>query len=449
MSQSPAPVLDRKLGVLNATTVNMSNMVGIGPFITIPILLGALGGPQSYFAWLVGALIALADGLVVSELGAALPAAGGSYVFLRDAFDPRKAGRFMAFLFVWQLLFSGPLEIASGNIGLVQYLKVFWPGITDLQMKFLAAGIGVFLIFALYRKIADIARIMMGLWVTMIVTTFLVILTGIIFFKPSIAWDFPPNAFQFNFDFLKGLGKGSATVLYLFLGYDQICYLGGEVRDPGRTIPRAVVYSVLAVAVIEIAMSVGFIGVVPWREAMNSQSLGSLFMERTFGAWAGQLLALLIIVTAFASIFALLLGYSRVPYAAAQDGVFFRWLGELHREKAFPHRSLILVGIAAVGASFLSLEQVILALMAARILIQFLARTVGVIALRRRIKSSERPFSMWGYPLPAILSLTGYTYIFLTLGLNYILFGLLTIAAGAVVFLAASWKQGNWPFEKC
>ncbi len=447
MPQPPAPALDRKLGILNATTVNMSNMVGIGPFITIPILLGALGGPQSYIAWLVGALIALADGLVVSELGAALPAAGGSYVFLRDAFDPRKAGRCMAFLFVWQLLFSGPLEIASGNIGLVQYVKVFLPQLTDLQMKFLAAGIGIFVIFALYRKIADIARIMMGLWVIMIATTLLVVLTGIIYFKPSLAWDFPPNAFNFNFEYLKGLGKGSATVLYLFLGYDQICYLGGEVKDPGRTIPRAVVYSVLAVAAIEIAMSIGFIGVIPWREAMTSQSIGSLFMERTYGAWAGQLLALLIIVTAFASIFALLLGYSRVPYAAAQDGVFFRWLGELHPEKAFPHRSLILVGSAAVCASFFSLEQVILALMAARILIQFLARTIGVIVLRRKNSGQVRPFSMWGYPLPAILSLTGYIYIFLTLGLNYILFGILTIAAGVVVYLAASWKQGHWPFQ--
>jgi len=425
----------------------MSNMVGIGPFITIPLILVTLGGPHSYLAWLLGMLIALADGLVVAELGAALPASGGTYVFLREGFGPGRLGRLMAFLFVWQILFAGPLEIATGNIGLVQYLKVFVP-MTDFQMKLMAAGIGVILIFALYRKITDIAKIMLGLWIVMIFTTGWVIITGIIMFDPKLAFDIPPDAFRFNLDFFRGLGQGTANVLYLFLGYYQVCYLGGEVKDPGRTIPRAVVLSVLAVTVIDVLISFSFIGVVPWREAMESQFLGALFMERVYGPWAGKALAGMIVVTAFASIYALLLGYSRIPYAAAQDGVFFRWIGVLHPTKEFPHRSLLLIGVAAIISSFFSLGDVILALMAARILIQFTAQVVAVLLIRARRPDIQRPFKMWLYPLPALVSLIGYLYVFSTLGPYFIVFGLLTLLAGLVVYLIMAHRQREWPFSQ-
>ncbi len=446
MTEGSQPTLHRRLGVLNATSINMSNMVGIGPFITVPLILATLGGPHSYLAWLVGVLIALSDGLVVAELGAALPAAGGTYVFLREGFGPRTWGRMLAFLFVWQLLFAGPLEIASGNIGLVQYLKVFWPSLTEWQTKFLAAGIGVFLIFTLYRKITDIAKIMLGLWITMIVTTGWVIVTALFTFDPKLAFDIPPGALRLDLDFLQGLGQGTANVLYLFLGYYQVCYLGAEVREPGRTIPRAVVYSILGVTVIDVAMSLGFIGVVPWQEAMKSENVGALMMERVYGPWAGNLLAGMIVVTAFASIFALLLGYSRVPYAAAQDGVFLRWFGELHPTKEFPHRSLLLVGTGAILASFFTLQEVILALMAARIVIQFNAQVVALFLIRARRPDIERPFRVWLYPLTPLISLAGYLYVFSSLGLRFIGFGLLTLAAGAVVYLIAARANRDWPF---
>jgi amino acid transporter len=446
MPDSSSPQLERRLGVLNATSINMSNMVGIGPFIAIALILKTLGGPQAYLAWVVGTLIAIADGLVVAELGAALPAAGGTYVFLREGFGAKTWGRMLAFLFVWQILFAGPLEIASGNIGLVQYLKVFWPAMTDMQMKFIAAGIGVVLIFSLYRRIVDIARIMFWLWVTMLITTGWVILTGLATFNAGMAFDFPPGAFEVDFNFIQGLGQGSAQVLYLFLGYYQVCYLGAEVKDPGRTIPRAVIYSVLGVLVIDVLISFSFIGVVPWREAMESQFLGATFVERVYGTWAAKVLAGMIVFTAFASLFALLLGYSRVPYAAAQDGVFFRWLGELHPTKHFPHRSLLLIGAGAIIASFFTLEAVISALMAARILIQFIGHTIALFLIRARRPDIHRPFKMWLYPLPAVISLVGYTYVFLALGTYFILFGTLTLVVGAGVYLIAAKTQNAWPF---
>jgi amino acid transporter len=440
------PTLQRKLTLLNATSINMSNMVGIGPFIAIPLILATLGGPHSYLAWLVGVIIAMADGLVVAELGAALPSAGGTYVFLREGFGPKTWGKLAAFLFVWQILFAGPLEIASGNIGLVQYLAVFFPGMSEWTMKFVAAGVAVFLIFALYRKITDIAKIMLGLWITMIATTGWVIVTALIYFDPEMAFRVPEGAWELSWDFIGGLGEGTANVLYLFLGYYQVCYLGSEVKNPERTIPWAVILSILGVTAIDVLMSFGFIGVIPWEEAMLSKSVGADFMGRIYGPWAEQVLAGMIVVTAFASIFALLLGYSRVPYAAAKDGVFLRWFGVLHPTKEFPHRSLLLVGLGAVLASFFTLETVILGLMAARILVQFVGQVIAVFLIRKRRPDIRRPFKMWFYPLPAIISLCGYLYVFFSLGWNYIFFGLGTLAVGLVVFLVAAKASHQWPF---
>ena len=448
MSKGSVPSLQRRLGVLNATTVNMSNMVGIGPFIAIPLILGTLGGPHSYLAWLVGVIIAIADGMVVAELGAALPAAGGTYIFLREGFGPKTWGRMLAFLFIWQILFAGPLEIASGNIGLVQYLKVFWPSMTDLQMKLTAAMIGVVLIFALYRKIKEIAKIMLALWTIMIITTGWVIITAILNFDPAIAFSFPPDAFKVDLSWFQNLGKGTANVLYLFLGYYQVCYLGAEVKEPGRTIPRAVIYSILAVTAIDVAISFGFIGVIPWQEAIASESIGAEFMGRVYGPWAAKLLAGMIVVTAFASLYALLLGYSRVPYAAARDKVFFPWFGKLHPTKEFPHRSLLLLGGLAIISSFLSLEAVILSLMAARILIQFIGHTIALFLIRRKRPDIELPFKMALYPIPALISLLGYTYVFSSLGTQYIVFGLVSIVVGLGAYLILARQQGEWPFNK-
>ncbi len=385
--------------------------------------------------------------MVVAELGAALPASGGTYVFLREGFGPKTWGRMLAFLFVWQVLFAGPLEIASGNIGLVQYMRVFWPDMSPLDGKLLAVGICVFLIFALYRRVDDIARVMFWLWAVMLVTTGWVIVTGLMNFNAEIAFDLPADAFTFDLAFITGLGQGSAEVLYLFLGYYQVCYLGAEIRDPGRTIPRAVFYSILAVAAIDIAISFSFIGVVPWREAMESQFLGATFVERVYGPWAAKVLAGLIVVTAFGSIFALLLGYSRVPYAAAKDGIFFRQLAVLHPTKEFPHRSLLLIGAGAIIASFFSLDNVIKALMAARILIQFIGHTVALFLIRSRRPDIERPFKMWAYPLPAVISLVGYLYVFVSLGVWFVLFGVGTLLLGAVVYLAVAKQQREWPFN--
>ena len=449
----------RELGILNATSINMSNMIGIGIFITVPPIIATLGGPQSLLSWLVGAGLAVCDGLVVSELGAALPGSGGSYVFLRDSFGRERLGKLMAWLFVWQLLFSGTLEIASASIGMVQYVSYLWKVLLIHRwlIKLMAAGISALVVFALYRKIHAVARLMMVLWIATLVTTGWIIVTGLAKMNLGLALDFPPRAFVLNLAFLAGLGNGTVLVIYNYLGYNQVCYLGGEVRNPSRTIPFAVILSILAVSAIDFIVSFSFISVVPWKEMVNKGSpaynaVASVFMARVYGQWAAVAITILILITSFACVFALMLGYSRIPYAAALDGAFFRWFGVLHPTGEFPHRSLVLIGALAIIASFFELAQIITALILARLLIQFVGQIIGLFLFRKRYSDAQRPFKMWLYPVPALLALLGWLYVFCSPlsqpgGWTFITYALATLVAGVCVYLILANKRRDWPFS--
>ena len=457
-SDAAQPQLHRKLGILNATSINMSNMIGIGPFITIPPILATLGGPQALLSWFAGAIIAIADGLVVSELGASLPSSGGAYVFLRDSYGRERWGKLMAWMFIWQFLFSGTLEIASGSIGMVQYLSYIWKdlGQHPWGIKFMAAGISGLVMFSLYRKIQDIARLMLILWVTTLVTTGWVIISGLVKMNTQLAFDFPAGAFDLNWAFLIGLGNGTILVIYNYLGYNQVCYLGGEVKRPERTIPYAVILSILGVTVIDFLLSFSFVCVVPWREMMKEGSVAysavaSVFMRQIYGPWAAIAISVLILFTSFASVFALMLGYSRVPYAAALDGAFFRWFGVLHPKGEFPHRSLVLVGVLCIIASFFGLVQIITALILARILVVFCGQIVGLFILRKYRPEVPRPFRMWLYPIPGVLALIGWLYAFASPaaspgGWKFMIYAFGTIAVGLVAYFLLAWKKREWPF---
>jgi amino acid transporter len=459
-TSSEQPQLQRKLGILNATSINMSNMIGIGPFITVPPILVTLGGPQALLSWFAGAIIAIADGLVVAELGASLAGSGGPYVFLRDSFGRERWGKLMAWMFIWQFLFSGTLEIASGSIGMVQYLTYIWKDLGNHPwgVKFMAAGISALVMLSLYRKIQDIAKLMLILWITTLATTGWVIISGLVKMNPSLAFDFPPGAFDLNWAFLVGLGNGTILVIYNYLGYNQVCYLGGEVKQPERTIPYAVILSILGVTLIDFLLSFSFVSVVPWREMVKEGSssynaVASVFMGKIYGEWAAIAISVMILFTAFASVFALMLGYSRVPYAAAQDGAFFRWFGVLHPKGEFPHRSLVLIGVLCIIASFFGLVQIITGLILARILVVFVGQIIGLFILRKYRPEVPRPFKMWLYPIPGVLALIGWLFAFVSPagspgGWKFMLYAFGTIAAGLVAYFLLAMKKREWPFAE-
>jgi amino acid transporter len=437
-----------------------------------------MGGPQALLAWIAGAVLALLDGFVWSELGAAFPRAGGSYVFLREAYGPRRWGRLMSFLFVWQTLIQAPLVIASGAIGFSQYLGYLHP-LGFYQRKVVSGAVVLLLIVLLYRRITTIGKISILLWIGVIGTMLWLIAGGITHFNPRLAFTYPPGAFHLSHLFFAGLGAAMVSTTYTYWGYYNICHLGGELRDPQKNIPRGIFISIIGIAILYLAMQTSILGVVPWQKAQNSEFLVSTFVETISGPFAARVATLLVLWVAFASIFAALLGYSRVPYAAAVDGNFFSIFARVHPEKKFPNISLLFLGGVAFLCSLLfKLSTVIAAILATRLLVQFIGQAIGVMVLRRRLKSSsdpspqelrdfatpesgplsqtdpesssqshnvKLPFRMWLYPVPAVLTMFGWAALFWATGPAR-KWGLLVIALGTLAFLLRAREARDWPF---
>lgn len=437
MDPQPRPAaqsLVRGFGLLEAAALNMSNMVGVGPFLTIPLIIAAAGGPQCMLGWMLGALLAICDGLVWSELAAAMPGTGGTYLYLREAFRGTRLGLLLPFLFIWQFIFSGPLEIASGYIGFAQYVGFFWPGMSRGATHLVCVAVGLVTMLLLYRRVTAVGRLTIVLWAGMLATVLWIIASGLSHFHAAAVFDFPPDAFTFSRGFFLGLGYSMLIAMYDFLGYFDICYVGGEVRDPARNIPRSILISVLVVAAIYLLMNLSIIAVVPWRQAMQSKFIASEFIRRLYGARAAGLVTVLVLWTAFASVFALLFGYSRIPYAAAADGHFFKVFARVHPTGRFPHVALLVLGGLAILASFWDLDAVIAALLTSRILVQFLGQIAALDYLHRRRREVRLPFRMWLYPIPAVIAAAGWIYIFCTSGWIYAAFGILTLLSGALAY---------------
>jgi fructoselysine transporter len=440
--------LERALGLKEATALNMIDMVGIGPFIVAPLVIKAMGGPQSLLAWGAGALLAVFDGLVWSELGAAMPEAGGSYVFLREAYGPARWGRLMSFLFVWQTVIQAPLVMASGAIGFAQYLSYIVP-LGAYQQKAVSAGLMILLIFLLYRRITAIGKISMLLWAGVMGTMGWVIFSGATHFSAKLAFTYPAGAWDFSWVFFAGLGAATVNTVYTYWGYYNVSHLGGEIRDPQRNIPRCILISIGGIAVLYLAMQTSILGVLPWQEAQNSPFIVSAFFERLYGTGAARLATILVLWVAFASLFSVILGYSRVPYAAALDGNFFKVFARVHRSKHFPHVSLLVLGSLGLVFSLLfRLGDVIRAILAMRLLVQFMGQAVGLILLHRRWPPERLPFKMWWYPLPVLITLAGWGALFVATGRRFALGGSLVIVAGIAVYLLRARYRGEWPFAE-
>ncbi|HEY3137739.1 MAG TPA: APC family permease [Blastocatellia bacterium] len=453
MDQKDGQQLIRGMGLLQATSANMLEMIGIGPFITIPIIIAAMGGPQAMIGWVLGAIIALCDGMVWAELGAAMPGSGGSYQYLQQAYGPHGLGRLMSFLFIWQMVCSTPFGIASGAVGFSDYTRYLWPAMSRGQGKLLAAGLCLAVTALLYRDIKSVGRLSVVMWVVVMITVVWVIAAGVSNFQARLAFDFPPGAFKLSWPFFAGLGMASLNAIYDYGGYNNVCFFGGEVRRPGYVIPRAVLLSVLIVAAMYLTMTITIIGVVPWREAVTEGTLANKaivadLIQRSSGSSAAVVMTLLILWTTFASLFAIMLGASRVPYAAAADGRFFRPFARLHPKKHFPSFSLVTLGVASALACWFDLAILITALIVIQIIARDMAQALAVVLIRRYRPDIHLPFKMWLYPLPSIIAFAGWLYILGTNGAYYILLGVSLMVIGIAAFLWQARHRAEWPFAK-
>jgi len=451
-------VLQRRIGLRSAVLFNMLEMIGVGPFITLPLVIAAAGFRLSIWAWVLGATIAIADGLVWAELGAALPRAGGSYAFLREIYGPKGPGNWLSFLYVWQVGFTAPLSIASGCIGLSGFLVVFWPALDTAPVaalpalhygNFAAAAACLLVTALLYRNIGSVARMAWVLFAGVIAALAGVIVSGFAHAAATGGWHMPAAPPLSAALTLGGLAQATLLATYCYWGYYNICFLAAEVRRPERTIPRAILLSVLFVAAVYLLMN---LAVLPSLGDAASHPLhGQLvanIASSAFGRWAGYTIAALIVWTAFSSVFSLQLGYSRVPYAAARDGNYFRFLAAVHPKHGIPHRSLVALGIVGAFFCFFSLTQVITLLVITRILLQFFLQQIGVILLRVRQPDLPRPFRMPLYPLPPLVAMAGFGFL---LVYRAHAFKELAVAAaiavsGTILYLFRAHHLRQWPF---
>ena len=475
--KSNQPQLVRGVGLGSATALNMIDMIGVGPFITIPLIISAMGGPQAMLGWIVGAIFAMCDGLVWAELGAAMPGSGGSYRYLREIYGPNRLGRLISFLFIWQLSFSAPLSIASGAIGLASYAAYFWPGLEHqfvshnwnlalpgfghLEVRWFASGITMVAIAAvilavvlLYRKITHIGWMSKLLLAGVLGTMGWIIVAGLTHFNASRAFSFPPGAFHLSREFFLGLGSAMLIAAYDYWGYYNVSFLGDEVKKPERTIPGALLLSILVVGCLYVVMNISILGVVPWQEIAQAGSSNdrlyvvSIFMQRIYGPWAAKLVTALVMWTAFASVFSLMLGYSRVPYAAALDGNYFRAFARVHPTLRFPYVSLLSLGGVALLFCFLRLAEVIAALVVIRMITLFLPQAIGLIMLRIRRPELPRPFRMWLYPVPALIAIAGFLYVIIQRhnAMKEIRYAGVLLLTGLIIYMLRAWRQHEWPF---
>ena len=426
----------------------MIDMVGIGPFVVLPLVIKTLGGPLFMWAWVLGAFVSLIDAFVWAELGAAFPQAGGSYNFLKISYGERRWGRLLSFLYVWQTLIQAPLVMASGAIGFAQYASYLMP-LDEWQRKGVSGVVVLIIIGLLYRKIDSIGKIGLVMWGAVLLTLGWIIVGGLTNARIPLAETFDSIGSVSGGVLAAGLGQASVKTIYCYLGYYNVCHLGGEIQRPTRNIPASMFISIVGIAGLYLLMNLSVVSVVPWQIAQNSNFIVSTFVETLYGPQAAQLATILVLLVAFSSLFAVLLGYSRVPYAAAVDGQFFKIFAKLHPTRQFPYISLLFLGgLGFVFSLLFRLGDVIMAILAMRIVVQFVGQAIGLMLLHRRRAASEFPFRMPLYPFPVILVIGIWLFIFFSTGIPFMLSGLAVIGLGVVAFLISAGVRKQWPFEK-
>ncbi|MDE3150204.1 MAG: APC family permease, partial [Acidobacteriota bacterium] len=387
---------------------------------------------------------------------------GGSYAFLREIYGPKRAGNWLSFLYVWQLSFSAPLSIASGCIGLSGFLAWFWPGLETAPFaslpalhyaNFGAAAACLLVTALLYRNLSSITRLAWVLFAGVMAAIAGVIVSGFARAAATGGWHMPASPALPAALAIGGLAQATLIATYDYWGYYNICFLGGEVRQPEKTIPRAILLSVLFVSAFYVAMNLAALPSLRDAAAHAATDVVRLQLvaeiaRSAFGRLAGSLLAALVVWTAFASVFSLLLGYSRVPYAAARDGNYFGFLAAIHPRHGIPHRSLVALGLVATGFCFFSLTQVITMLVITRILLQFFLQQAGVMLLRVQRPEPQRPFKIPLYPLPPLAAIAG--FVFILANRSHALDGLAVAAviavSGTLIYLIRARRLAQWPF---
>ncbi len=440
--------LARSLNLPQATVLNMIDMVGIGPFITLPIIMVAFPGKFSLLPWLVGAIVALSDGFVWGELGAAWPHAGGSYIFLQKLYKGR-FGHVLAFLYILQTTIHLPLVITSAAIGIVDYAGFivhlgFWQG------KLIMVGIVMIVVFLLYRKVVDASKI--GIVFSVIVVGLLLwtIITGVVGFNSELFNENLRTSTALSniqgMAFWFAIGHYTSKTIYAYLGYYNVCNLGSEIKDPTRNIPKSIIISIVGIAILYLLMQGAVAGSISPSLIVNENApVISILFEQVYGKGMAEAATVVLLVVACSSLFALMLGYTRIIYAAAKDKMHFKIFAHLHPTRKFPDYALLIFGgLAIVFCLIFRRPSVVFGfIVVTRIFIQFIPQAIGVIGLRIKKRTNELKFKMPWYPVIPVFSILIWTFVFITSGYVYFTSGIIIILIGLLLYYLFFRKKGS------
>ncbi|MFT4155435.1 MAG: amino acid permease [Parafilimonas sp.] len=439
--------LSRKISLLQASAINMIDMVGIGPFVVMSFVVEKMQAQYAFlYAWIAGAILSFIDGMVWSELGAAFPLAGGSYNFLKEGFG-EKWGRPMSFLFVWQTMIQAPLVIASAAIGFAQYFNYLIP-LSRFESKIVSGAVVALIIFLLYRKIEAIGKISVMLWVGVFVIMGWIIIGAFMHGNVMMPLQHLNDNIELNSGFAAALGFACVKTVYSYLGYYNVCHLGGEIINPEKNIPRSMFISIAVICFLYLMMNIGVASVLPLHTIAGSSFVVSEYINVIAGPTAAMIATAIILWVAFASVFSATLGYSRIPYAAAKDGAFFAVFAKLHATKNFPYISLLVLGgVAFIFSLLFRLGDVITAILAMRILIQFVGQAIGLMLLHKRRGLSFFKWKMPLFPLPVLLAIAIWLFIFYSTEIHMMLIAGCIILAGIIAYLIKAYYQKEFPFK--
>lgn len=441
--------LSQRVTLLQATAINMIDMVGIGPFIVSSTVMTIMGGANCLYAWIGGAILALVDSKVWSELGAALPEAGGSYAFLRETYGKDRWGRVLSFLFIWQTLFQSSFVVASGAIGFSSYVGYLTP-LPEVWMQKIVSGLVVVgVTAALYRNITSIGRLSIVLWVCVVGTLIWIIISGALLGDRQIFASLTVSPLQLQELDYKSLGDAMQLTVYSYLGYYNVCHLGSEITNPQRNIPRSMLYSIVGIAILYLLMQLSILSVLSPSDIHAKQFIVSVFMERLYGPSVAVVATILVLIIALSSLFAVILGYSRIPYAAAAQGNFLSVFAKTHPRDHFPHVSLLFIGGISLCITLITsdLKLVVGTILTMRILVQFVGQAIGLVLYRRRVGARNMPFRMWLYPLPVLVAIAMWLWLFFSRDALLISQGIGMLLIGVLVYLITARVASWFPFS--
>jgi APA family basic amino acid/polyamine antiporter len=411
--------LQRKLGLFPLTNIVIANMIGAGIFTTSGLLMSDLKDPLVMLGlWAAGGLIALCGALSYGELGAAIPKAGGEYAFLSSLFHP-----LFGFLSGWVSLFAGfSAPIAASAIGFSEYLTRAFPGLLSIShsgspleavIVKKSLSILVILIFTLIhaRGIEVGARVQNFLTVLKVSLITGLIVLGFSLGRGDLGHVVQGSGFRFDFGGWKTIGLSLMWIMFAYSGWNASAYVGSEIKDPRRNLPRSLILGTGIVVVLYLLLNLFYVYAVPPGKMAGVISIGGLAVGNLFGASFERVLSVLIAVALFSSLSAFIILGPRVYYAMARDRSFFPFFSSVHPRFKVPARSILLQGLIAAFLVLLGTFDQILTYMGFSLGLFPILSILGVFKLRRR---GALPYRMPGFPVvPLVYVLAGGTILVL------------------------------------